>query len=79
MAQILVRGLDGKVVERLKTRARKEGRSLQSAVKHILEQSAFESKVDPKAARKISEEFHRKFRGRKFPDTAGLIREDRDR
>lgn len=79
MAQILVRGLDEEVVERLKIRARKDGRSLQSEVKHILEQSAFEAKVDPKTARKISEEFHRKFRGRKFPDTAGLIREDRER
>ena len=79
MAQILVRGLDEKVVERLKTRARKDGRSLQSEVKHILEQSAFEAKVDAKTARKISEGFHSKFRGRKFPDTAALIREDRER
>ena len=30
MAQILVRDLDEKVVERLKRRARKDGRSLQS-------------------------------------------------
>lgn len=79
MAQILVRGLDEEVVERLKMRARKDGRSLQSEVKHILEQSALEAKVDAKTARKISEEFHRKFKGRKFPDTAGLIREDRER
>lgn len=79
MAQILVRGLDEKTVERLKTRAKKDGRSLQSEVRHIIEQSAFEAKVDPKTARKISEEFHRKFRDRKFPDTAELIREDRER
>lgn len=79
MAQILVRDMDEQVVERLKMRARKGGRSLQSEVKRILEQSALEAKVDAKTARKISEEFHRKFRGRKFPDTAGLIREDRER
>lgn len=79
MAQILVRGLGEEVVERLKIRARKDGRSLQSEAKRILEQSALEAKVDAKTARKISEEFHRKFRGRKFPDSSGLIREDRDR
>ncbi|MBF0290641.1 MAG: Arc family DNA-binding protein [Nitrospinae bacterium] len=78
MAQILVRGLDEEVVERLKMRAKKDGRSLQSEARHILEQSAFEARVDPKTARKISEEFHRRFRGRKFPDTAELIREDRE-
>jgi len=37
MAQILVRGLDEKIVERLKKRAKRGGRSLQSEVKMILE------------------------------------------
>ena len=79
MAQILVRDLDEEVVERLKRRAKKDGRSLQSEVKLILEQTAREPKVDMEAARKISKEFRRRFKGRKFPDTLELIREGRER
>lgn len=79
MAQILVRDLDEDTVERLKKRARHDGRSLQSEVKFILEQAAHEPRVDMEAARRISEEFRRRFKGRRFPDTAELIREDRGR
>jgi len=79
MAQILVRNLSKEVVERLKKRAMEEGRSLQSEVKLILEQAALEPKVDMDTARKISEEFRQRFRGRKFPDTVELIHEDRAR
>ena len=39
MAQILVRNLDDVVVDRLKQRAREEGRSLQSEVRTILSQA----------------------------------------
>lgn len=41
MAQILVRNLDDAVVDRLKQRAREEGRSLQSEVRTILSEAAF--------------------------------------
>jgi len=79
MAQILVRNLSKDVVERLKKRAMEDGRSLQSEVKLILEQAALEPKVDMETARKISEEFRRRFKGRRFPDTVELIHEDRAR
>lgn len=79
MAQILVRDLDKETVERLKERAREDGRSLQSEVKHILDQAAHEPTVDMVAARKICEDFRRAFKGRRFPDTLELIREDRNR
>jgi plasmid stability protein len=79
MAQILVRDLDEDVVESLKRRARHDGRSLQSEVKAILEQAAHEPRVDMETARKICEEFRRRFKGRKFPDTVELIRKDRQR
>jgi plasmid stability protein len=79
MAQILVRDLDKETVERLKKRAKEDGRSLQAEVKHILDQAAHEPAVDMEAARKISEDFRKKFKGRKFPDTVELIREDRNR
>jgi len=79
MAQILVRDLDENVVERLKDRAKKSGRSLQSEVKLILEEAALEPKMNMATARRIAEEFHARFKGRKFPDTVELLREDRDR
>ena len=40
MASILVRGLDQKTIERLKARARLNGRSLQQEVKALLERAA---------------------------------------
>ncbi|MBI4332700.1 MAG: hypothetical protein HY673_15630 [Chloroflexi bacterium] len=79
MAQILVRNLDEDLVERLKERAGKGGRSLQAEVKLILEQAAREPKFDMEKARKVSQLFRRRFKGRKFPDTVALIREDRGR
>ena len=79
MAQILVRNMDEEVIERLKKRAKEDGRSLQTEVKSILEKAAYEPRVDMETARKMCEEFRRKFKGRKFPDTVELIREDRDR
>ena len=40
MGSILVRGLDQKTIERLKERARLNGRSLQQDVKEILERAS---------------------------------------
>ncbi len=79
MAQILVRNLDETIVQRLKRRAREKGRSLQAEVRLILEQAAREPKMDMETALKTSESFRRRFKGRKFPDTVGLIREDHGR
>jgi len=76
MAQILVRNLGKAVVERLKSRARRGGRSLESEVRAILEEAA---QSDPAAAWKLVDRIRRGFRGRKFSDSAALIREDRDR
>ncbi len=75
MAQILVRGLDDAVVNRLKQRARQSGRSLQTEVKGILEQAA---KVDAETARALALRIRRKMKGRAFTDSADLIREDRE-
>lgn len=76
MAQIIVRNLDSAVVERLKARARGNGRSLEAEVRQILEQSA---KVDMATARQHVMEIRKKLEGRKFTDSVELIREDRDR
>lgn len=78
MAQVLVRNLNERVVARLKKRAANRGRSLQAEVKFILEEAAKEEATDFwKAADRIRERLKRS--GRKFSDSAALIREDRDR
>ncbi len=76
MAQIIVRNLDDAVVERLKARAKANGRSLEAEVRQILEQSA---KVDMATARQMALEMRMKLKGRKFPEVVELIREDRER
>lgn len=79
MAQILVRNLDEDIVRRLKKRAKKEGRSLQSEVKLILEQAALELRVDMDKARQMLDGFRKRFRGHRFSNSVELIREDRER
>lgn len=77
MAQVLVRQLNDKVVERLKKRAKEHGRSLQSEVKTILEEAV----PDYERAWKRIAKFRKTLEQsrRKFSDSATLIREDRDR
>jgi antitoxin FitA len=78
MAQVLVRNLTDSVVARLKKRAKTRGRSLQAEVKTILEEASKDVPEDFwKEADRIREQLKRS--GRKFSDTTGLIREDRDR
>ena len=79
MAQILVRNLNEKTVKALKKRAKSQGRSLQAEVKLILEEVANSEKVDMETAKKMLEELRKKLKGRKFSDSAELIREDRER
>ena len=78
MAQVLVRNLKDNVVARLKKRAKTRGRSLQAEVKTILEEAAKDVPEDFwKEADRIRELLKRS--GRKFSDSAALIREDRER
>jgi len=76
MAQVLVRQLDRKVVERLKKQAKEHGRSLQGELKAILEEAV----PDYAAAWKRIERFQKRLKqsGREFSDSAILIREDRN-
>jgi len=77
MAQFLVRQLNNKLVDRLKKRAKEHGRSLQSEVRTILEEAV----PDYEGAWKRIARFQKRLQesGRKFGDSAALIREDRDR
>jgi len=74
MSEILVRNLDRKVVERLKARAKRHGRSLQAEVKRALEQAAGAEDVSG-----VLDKWDRRLAGRRFSSSAGLIREDRKR
>jgi plasmid stability protein len=75
MAQILVRNLKPTVVARLKKRAARKGRSLESEVRAIIER---EDRIDKATALEAIDRFRRSL-GRRFSDSARLIREERDR
>ncbi len=76
MAQVLIRDLDPKLVNTLKRRARRHGRSLQGELKAIIETAAKQESVDPAAeVRRV----RAMFAGRTFSDSSTLIREDRSR
>jgi len=76
MAQVLVRDLTPAVLRRLKLRARRHRRSLEAELRDILEQAATMNVADARA--KI-EKIRAMFIGRKFTDSAVLIRRDRAR
>ena len=76
MAQVLVRQLDDKLVERLKKRAKEHGRSLQSEVKTILEEAVPDYEGAWKRIAKLKKTL--KQEGRTFSDSTSLIREERD-
>jgi hypothetical protein len=78
MGQILVRKLEGEVIDDLKSKAKSHGRSLEAEVRQILRE-ATERPVDSAKRREIIENFRKRFEGRRFSDSTELIREDRDR
>jgi plasmid stability protein len=76
MADLLVRHLERLTLDRLKARARRRGRSLQSEVKLLLERVAAAESLHHALAELRR---GREGLGRRFDDSAGLIREDRER
>ncbi|HEY3197872.1 MAG TPA: hypothetical protein VGJ57_07645 [Nitrospirales bacterium] len=75
MPDILVRDLDSHTIERLKLSAKQHGRSLQREVKSILEETVPMTMTE---ARAVSERWQKRLKGRKFSDSAKLIRQDRE-
>jgi hypothetical protein len=65
-----------RIVQRLKARARVNGRSLELEIQEILERAA--GLLTMCEAGKLSERWRRGLSRRSFPDNARLIREDRD-
>jgi antitoxin FitA len=76
MPQVLIRNLKADVVARLKTRARRHGRSLQTELKEILETASRHSAVE---ARAVANRIRRQLAGRRHADSVDLIAEDRAR
>jgi plasmid stability protein len=76
MPDILVRDLAKSTIKQLKTRAADNGRSLQSEVRDILERAARELSL--KELRRRADDISKQFAGRRFTDSADLIRDDRD-
>jgi plasmid stability protein len=76
MPNVLVRDVDEKVLEKLKNKAARNGRSLQREVQIILNEAInFEPLSDLEVAKKIKDSL----RGRQHSDGAELLREDRNR
>lgn len=76
MPHALIRDIDPAVLERLKERARKQGRSLQSELKSIIEQAAGR---DLEEAHRAAERIRKKLAGRRHTDSSALIAADRRR
>jgi len=76
VAQVLVRDLKTEVVARLKARAKRHSRSLQTELKEILETASRHSAVD---ARALAERIRRQLGGRPHTDSVELLAEDRAR
>ncbi len=76
MSQLLIRNLEDKTVELLKSQAKLHNRSLQGEVKQMLEENVKMSMKDARVkAKRIRASFGKKI----FSDSANLIREDRNR
>jgi plasmid stability protein len=75
MPDILIRNLDKKTLSRLKTQAKKNGRSLQNEAKRLLEHGAAPTLAESLAA---AARWRQKL-GHLPGDSARLIREDRRR
>jgi plasmid stability protein len=76
VAQVLVRDLRADVVARLKARAKRRGRSLQTEIKEILAQASRQSTVD---ARALAARIRSALEGREHSDSTELLAEDRGR
>lgn len=76
MPDILVRGLEARVLSRLKEMAKSHGRSLQGEVREILSRSV---PYSMKEALAVSKKWQKRLAGRQMSDSTDLIREDRER
>lgn len=75
-SNLLLRGVDARVLEVLRAKAAKSGRSLQTELHAALRRGL---NLDHEGALAISNKWHEHFKGRPLPDTTEMLREDRAR
>ena len=76
MAKVLIRDLDERVVDRLKKRASRNGRSLQAELQMIVERAAA---IDIVESRDVAARIRRRLADGKHSDSAALLADDRRR
>jgi len=76
MANVLIRNLDERIVDKLKRRAARNDRSLQVELHAILERAA---SVDMVGASALAARIRHKLSDRKHSDSAALVASDRKR
>ena len=75
MAHVLIRNVDDRVVERLKARAQRNGVSLETELRDILQREAMPQNIAE--VRSILGELDKRTEGRKLADGVNLLRKDR--
>ncbi len=74
--QLLIRNVDAEVVERLKARAARHQRSLESELRALLTQAVG---LDFAETRRLLKNRQKQFAGRPFPPSETLLARDRER
>jgi plasmid stability protein len=75
MARILIRDLSDETVRRLKDHPAQHGHSLEKEARLILAHAAG---ISFSEARRLARRWHKRLAGQDLPDSAGLIRKDRE-
>ena len=78
MAQLLVRGLDPAILERLRRRARRHSRSLEAEARTILTEAEPPPEAYERAVR-FAAEMRKKYAGKFSDDSTDVINESRTR
>jgi plasmid stability protein len=76
MSDLLIRGLDDTIIDRLRRRAERHHRSLEDELRKILEEAS--RLVDMATARELADRIRHRLEGGFHSDSAELIREDRE-
>jgi plasmid stability protein len=78
MAQLLVRGIDPALLERLRARARRNARSLEAEARVILDEAEPSPEAYERAVR-FAAQMRKKYAGKFTDDTTDIINEARNR
>lgn len=77
MPNVLIRDVDVAVLNRLKTRAKGQNRSLQAELNNVLRDSA--NRPDPMSELELIREIRASIKNKQRTDSVELLREDRNR